>query len=150
MILRVSRLRHSLDVLCKDLVDSFPMISKDMSVEDAVAACQGIIKLVRTHNMAMDIPAAKNCMELLEEAIDDALTRGYVSKDKDARGGHKSVKKTFFGTKEHMALESETGLVCAAVVTSGEKTDDKYVESLVDNSRTNGVDVNGVIADLSL
>lgn len=147
MILRVSRLKHSLEVLCKELADSFPRISNEMSVADAISTCQAIIEMVHNHHIAMEIPAAKNHVELLEEAIDDALSRGYVSKDKDARGGHKSVAKSFFGTKEHLAIESESGLVCAAVVSSGEKTDDKFVESLVEQSRTNGIDVDGVVAD---
>jgi len=147
MHMRINRLAKTLEVLHKNLVKSFPKTSQNMSVEEMVETSKTIIGIVRTHESAMNIPAVKNQVELLEEAIDDTLTRGYVSKDKDARGGHKSVTKPFYGNKEHLAIESETRLITGVVVTSGEKTDDKYVGDLVEQSRENGIDVDEVIAD---
>ena len=145
--LRISRLRHCLEPVRKELAASFPVIDKDASLDDILEASKSIMELVRKDEVAMDMPAAKNLVELMEEAIDDTMSRGCVSRDKDARLGHKSASKPFFGTKEHLAIEAETGLVCAAVVTSGEKTDDKYVEELVEQSRRNSIDVDGVVAD---
>ena len=145
--LRISRLRHCLEPVRKDLAASFPVIDKDASLDDILEVSKRIMELVRKDEVAMDMPAAKNLVELMEEAIDDTMSRGCVSRDKDARLGHKSASKPFFGTKEHLAIEADTGLVCAAVVTSGEKTDDKYVEELVEQSRKNSIDVDGVVAD---
>jgi len=145
--MRINNLAKALETLNKELAASFPKTSKNASVEEMLKASREIIELVRCHETAMNIPAVKNHLELLEEAIDEAETRGFCSKDKDAHGGHKSVNKPFFGTKEHLAIDSETGLITAAVVTSGEKTDDKYVRDLVEQSRENGMDVNEVIAD---
>ena len=145
--LRISRLRHCLEPVRKKLADSFPVIGRDAGLDEILEVCKSIIERVRNDEVAMDMPVAKNLVELMEEAIDDTVSRGIISRDKDARQGHKSVSKPFFGTKEHLAIEADTGLVCAAVVTSGEKTDDKYVEELVEQSRRNSIDVDGVIAD---
>lgn len=145
--LRVNRLRKSLEQLCKELVDSFPSMPGTRDVSEMIRYCDGIVKSVRNNELALEIPAAMNHLELLEEAMDDALTRSNLSYDKDARGGHKSTDRGFFGTKEHIAIESESGLICAAVVSSGEKTDDKFLSSVVEQSRDNGIDVDEVIAD---
>ena len=145
--LRVNRLKKSLSELCEELVSSFPVLPSEKDLENMLECCKTITELVRKDNIALGIPAAKNHLDLLEEAMDDALTRTSLSYDKDARGGHKSVTNGFFGTKEHIGIESETGLVCAAVVSSGEKTDDKYLEEVVEQSRKNGLDVDEVVAD---
>ena len=145
--MRVQRLKHSLVLLCPQLVDSFPAMSKDADLQTVLENVQKIITLVKEDGTAGKIPAAQNQRELLEEALDDVLSRGYVSKDKDARHGHKSATKPFFGTKEHLAVEAESGLVCAAVVSSGEKVDGKFLPDLVEQSRENGVDAEYVVAD---
>ena len=145
--LRVNRLRKSLEELCKQLVGSFPVMPATKDVSVMIDYCKGIVALVRANEIALEIPAAKNHLELLEEAMDDALTRTTLSFDKDARNGHKSMTKGFFGSKEHIAIEAESGLVCAAIVSSGEKTDDAFLEDVVDQSRKNGVDVDEAIAD---
>ncbi|MDO4496667.1 MAG: IS1182 family transposase [Bacteroidales bacterium] len=145
--LRVNRLSKSLEELREDLVSSFPMFPKEKNLEQALACCKEIVGLVRNDEIALEIPAAKNHLELLEEAMDDALSRTRLSYDRDARGGYKSVEKSFFGTKEHIGIEAESGLVCAAIVSSGEKTDGRYLEEVIEQSRKNGIDVNEAIAD---
>ena len=145
--LRVNRLKKSLSELCEELVDSFPTLPAEKNLEKMLECCKTITELVRKDETVFGIPAAKNHLDLLEEAMDDALTRTNLSFDKDARGGHKTVNRGFFGTKEHIGIEAETGLVCAAVVSSGEKTDDKYLEEVVKQSRKNGMEVDEVVAD---
>lgn len=145
--LRVNRLKKSLSELCEDLVASFPVLPAGKNLEKMLECCKAIVELVRKEDVVQGIPAAKNHLDLLEEAMDDALTRTNLSYDRDARGGHKSDVKGFFGTKEHIGIESETGLVCAAVVSSGEKTDDKYLEEVVEQSRKNGIEVEEAVAD---
>lgn len=145
--LRVNRLKKSLSDLCEELVDSFPALPEGKDLGKILECCKTIAELVRNNELAKGIPAAMNHLDLLEEAMDDALVRTNLSYDRDARGGHKSDAKGFFGTKEHLAVESETGLVCAAVVSSGEKTDDKYLKDIVEQTRKNGLDVEEVVAD---
>lgn len=145
--LRVNRLKKSLEELRYELVSSFPKFPNEKNLECVLSCCKQITELVRKDEIALEIPAAKNHLELLEEAMDDALTRTNLSYDKEARGGHKSTTNGFFGTKEHIAIEAESGLVCAAVVSSGEKNDDKYLGDVVEQSRKNGIDVDEAIAD---
>ena len=145
--LRVNRLKKSLSELCEELVASFPVLPAGKNLEQMLECCKTIVELVRKEDIVQGIPAAKNHLDLLEEAMDDALVHTNLSYDKDARGGHKTVNRGFFGTKEHIGIESETGLVCAAVVSSGEKTDDKYLEEVIEQSRKNGLDVEEAIAD---
>ena len=47
-----------------------------------------------------------------------------MSKDQDARIGHKTADTAFFGYKTHIAMTPER-IITAAVVTSGEKADGK-------------------------
>lgn len=145
--LRINRLRKALEPRCPALADSFPKTPSTKDVSEMLEHCRVLVALVRKDEIAMEIPAAKNHLELLEEAMDDALTRTRLSYDREARGGHKSPTNTYFGTKEHLAIESDTGLICGVVVTSGEKTDDKYLKPLVEQSRQNGIDVTEAIAD---
>lgn len=145
--MRIQRLKHSLEQLCPHLVGSFPTIPKGADLDTLLESTQEIITLLEEDKTVEKIPAAKNQFELLKEAHDDVLSRGYVSKDKDARHGHKSATKPFYGTKEHLAVEAESGLVCAAVVSSGEKADGKFLPELVKQSRENGVDAECVVAD---
>ena len=145
--LRVDRLKKSLSELCEDLVASFPVLPAGKNLEQMLECCKTIVELVRKEDVVQGIPAAKNHLDLLEEAMDDALTHTSLSYDKDARGGHKSDAKGFFGSKEHLAIESETGLVCAAVVSSGEKVDGQFLEDVVAQSRLNGIDVTEAVCD---
>lgn len=145
--LRVNRLKKSLSELCEDLVASFPVLPAGKNLEQMLECCKTIVELVCKEDVVQGIPAAKNHLDLLEEAMDDALTHTSLSYDKDARGGYKAVGKPFFGTKEHIGIESEAGLVCAAVISSGEKVDGKYLEEVVEQSRKNGLDVDEVVAD---
>ena len=53
---------------------------------------------------------------------------------------------SFFGYKPHIAMSDER-IITAAVVTSGEKGDGPQLESLVEQSRSNGMEVDTVIGD---
>ena len=63
-----------------------------------------------------------------------------LSKDKDARVGHKTYDTSFFGYKTHMAMTEER-IITAATVTSGEKHDGKQLKELVEKSREAGIEV---------
>ena len=69
-----------------------------------------------------------------------------MSRDTDAKIGHKSVDSSFFGYKTHIAM-SEERIITAAVVTSGEKGDGPRLPELLKISQQNGIDVHTVIGD---
>ena len=60
--------------------------------------------------------------------------------------GHKSADSSFFGYKTHIAMTEER-LITAAVVTTGEKNDGKQLQTLIEKSKTAGVEVKTVIGD---
>lgn len=85
-------------------------------------------------------------LNLLKEKLDDVKDHYDVSKDGDARTGHKSMDSSFFGYKTHIAINQEQ-IITAATVTSGEKTDGSQMQGLIDKSRDNGMEVETVIGD---
>ena len=66
-----------------------------------------------------------------------------ISKDEDARVGHKTADTSFFGYKTHIAMTEER-IITAATITSGEKTDGKELPELVRKSRDTGSEVDMV------
>jgi hypothetical protein len=53
-----------------------------------------------------------------------------LSNDPDARVGHKTASSSFFGYKTHIAMNEER-ILTAAVITTGEKSDGKQLQSLM-------------------
>lgn len=93
-----------------------------------------------------EIPAVKEKMNLLTEAVDDIKDHFTTSVDRDARIGHKSTDSSFFGYKTHIAMSPERVIV-AATVTTGEKGDGPELEGLVRKSKANGIEVDVVVGD---
>lgn len=92
------------------------------------------------------IPAVKEKLNLLKETIEDTQEHYTLSKDKDAKTGHKSADSSFFGYKTHLAMTEER-IITAAVVTSGEKGDGQELPKLLEISKDNGINVDTVIGD---
>src|SRR5690625_7183492 len=69
-----------------------------------------------------------------------------VSKNKDAKVGHKTADSSFFGYKTHIAM-SEERIITAATVTTGEKNDGKELQTLIKKSMEAGIEVKTVIGD---
>jgi hypothetical protein len=78
--------------------------------------------------------------------LDDIADHYTVSKDTEARTGHKTAESSFFGYKTHIAMTEER-IITAAKVTSGEQADGKQLPALVEMSQTNGIKVDNIIAD---
>jgi hypothetical protein len=68
------------------------------------------------------------------------------NQDKDAKIGHKSEDKDFFGYKNHLAIVEE-GIIVAATVTNGTASDSKEFETLVEQAIDAGVDVQDASGD---
>jgi hypothetical protein len=92
------------------------------------------------------IPAVKEKLNLLKETVADTQEHYTLSKDKDAKTGHKSADSSFFGYKTHLAMTEER-IITAAVVTSGEKGDGPELPKLLEISQQNGIDVDMIIGD---
>jgi hypothetical protein len=88
----------------------------------------------------------KEKLNLLKETVEDTRENYTISKDKDARTGHKSADSKFFGYKTHLAMTQER-IITAAIVTSGEKGDGPELPMLLEISRDNGIQVDTIIGD---
>jgi len=78
--------------------------------------------------------------------IQDVKDHYIVSKDSDARTGHKTTDTSFFGFKTHIAMTEER-IITAATVTSGEKGDGGELPELSEISQKNGIEVDTIIGD---
>lgn len=93
-----------------------------------------------------EIPAVKEKLNLLKETIEDTKEYYLLSKDDEARLGHKSIDSSFFGYKTHLAMTEER-IITAAVVTTGEKGDGPELPKLLEISQQNGMEVDTIIGD---
>jgi transposase len=112
---------------------------------DGIADCRRAIAKVEASGMR-DIPAISSALHLLEESIDDMEHFSWLSKDSEARVGHKTANSKFFGYKEHLGLTTER-IITAAVVTTGEHTDGNVLPDIVRQSEDNGLKVESLIGD---
>ena len=74
------------------------------------------------------------------------MTLALLSKDADAKVGHKTADSSFFGYKTHIAMTEER-IITEATVTSGEKHDGKQLQELVEKSKEAGIEVRNIIGD---
>ena len=85
-------------------------------------------------------------INLLQEVIDDTNEELEISKDPEAKTGHKTADSSFFGYKTHIAMTPER-IITAVTVTTGEKHDGKELPVLVEKTEQNGVKVENVVGD---
>lgn len=143
---RAKVLRKEVYSVNEDYKGKFPQKISSGLLEDTIEYCQNVAKVVET---ATELSAFKKIQErlnYLNEAIEDDLEQLQLSKDEDARVGHKTADTSFFGYKSHLAM-SEERIITAAVITTGEKSDGKELITLIEKSQDAGVDVEEVIGD---
>ena len=115
-------------------------------VKDELEYCQQFIKVIEKEPKIAHIPAVKEKLNVLKEAVEDYAEQLSYSTDPDARVGHKTADSSFFGYKTHIAM-SEERIITAAVVTTGEKSDGKYLQELVEKSKETGMEIETIIGD---
>jgi Transposase DDE domain len=117
-------------------------------VEKELAYCKELKRRLEKEQSLSSIPAVKEKLKLLKETIEDTQENFTLSKDTDAKTGHKSADSSFFGYKTHLAMTQER-IITAAVVTSGEKGDGPELPKLLEISQKNGIDVDTIIGDVA-
>ena len=143
---RSKLLRKAIYMIDEEQKDRLPQKNEDDVLEHELSYTEALLDHLAKVPVLSEIPAVKEKMNLLSEAVDDIRDYYNTSKDRDARVGHKSTDDAFFGYKTHIAMTPER-IITAATVTSGEKGDGPGLESLVQKSRSNGVDVDVVVGD---
>jgi transposase len=126
--------------------EHMPKKNQDNDLEKELAYCKELENQVEKDESISSIPAVKEKLNLLKETIEDTQENIVMSKDEDAKIGHKSADSSFFGYKTHLAMTEER-IITAAVVTSGEKGDGPELPELLEISQENGIDVETVIGD---
>ena len=142
-------LRKKVYAIDESYTDKMPKKPDNQQIgiyEEVVKYCQKVLDIV---NSDEKLKAYKNISEninLLQETIDDISEELTISKDPDARVGHKTADTEYFGYKTHIAMTPER-IITAAAVTSGEKPDGKELPDLVRKMEENGVAVDNIVGD---
>jgi IS5 family transposase len=98
-------------------------------VEQALAKGIALGKL-----QLLDSAHAVACVEVAKE--DKRRKDGKPPRDADAKWGN----KYFYGYKQHLSVNADSGIVTSAVHTSGEATDGKQLRALVEKDEACGVE----------
>ena len=130
----------------ESLKEKFPSKTTTNEISDELQYCREVLTVVEAEPQIASIPAVKEKVNILKEVIEDYTEQLNYSNDPDARVGHKSEESSFFGYKTHIAMSDER-LITAAIVTTGEKSDGKYLQDLVNKSKETGMDIQTVIGD---
>jgi transposase len=126
--------------------ERMPEKNNTNELEKELAYCKELERRLEKEQSLSSIPAVKEKLNLLKETIEDTQENFTLSKDTDAKMGHKSADSSFFGYKTHLAMTEER-IITAAVVTSGEKGDGPELSKLLEISQQNGIDVDTIIGD---
>lgn len=143
---RSKLLRKAVYAVDEDMKDQMPVQNTSGDLEEQLAYCTELKQCIESDQTLSQIPAVKEKLNLLKETMEDTSDHYTLSKDLDARVGHKSADSSFFGYKTHLAMTEER-IITAAVVTSGEKGDGPELAELLQISQENGILVDTVIGD---
>ena len=143
---RSKLLRKAVYAIDEDMKGHMPEKNGSDDLEKELAYCRELETLVESDQTLSLIPSVKEKLNLLKETVEDTQENYTLSKDKDAKTGHKSADSSFFGYKTHLAMTEER-IITAAVVTSGEKGDGPELPKLLEISQNNGIEVDTIIGD---
>lgn len=143
---RARQLRKAVYSTDEDWKDRMPKKNEDNDLEHELQYCDKLEKAIESDEVLRSLPKVKEKLNLLKETIEDTQDHYTLSKDPDARIGHKTEDSSFFGFKTHIAMTEER-IITAAVVTSGEKGDGPELTALLETSQDNGIQVDTVIGD---
>jgi transposase len=143
---RSKLLRKAVYAIDEDMKAGMPEKNTTDELEKELAYCNALEKYIEADQPLCQIPAVKEKLNLLKETVADTQEHYVLSKDKDAKTGHKSADSSFFGYKTHLAMTEER-IITAAVITSGEKGDGPELHKLLEISQNNGIEVETIIGD---
>ena len=143
---RSKQLRKTIYKYNEDWKDCMPRKNIDNDLEKELVYCKELERIVEKDQSISSIPAVQEKLNILKETVEDTQENIVLSKDEDAKIGHKSADSSFFGYKTHIAMTEER-IITAAVVTSGEKGDGPELPNLLEISQENGIEVDTIVGD---
>ena len=142
------KLRRSIYEIDETMKEKFPDKNTEDSLEKELKYCKQLIDVVKGNEEICSYPKVQEKLNLLEESVTDDMEHLEISKDEDAKTGHKTADTSFFGYKTHIAMTEER-IITAATITSGEKTDGKELPKLIQKSKAAGIQIESVIGDMA-
>jgi transposase len=143
---RAKSLRKEIYTINSEMKEKFPPKVTSDKLEEIIEYCKDLVNVVESAPELAVYEKVKQRLNYLNEAIEDDLEHLALSTDEDARIGHKTEDSSFFGYKTHIAM-SEERIITGAVVTTGEKTDGKELQSLIEKTRETGMKIEEIIGD---
>lgn len=140
------KLRKSVYAIDETYKDKMPAKPKSDNLDDHINYCKDLIALVKNDEVIQFNKSVNERTNYLEEIVEDDIENKICLADEEARIGHKTADTSFFGYKTHIAMSPER-IITAAIVSTGEKADSDYTQSLIEKSKTNGYDVDTLIGD---
>ena len=147
MLREVSKnMRKQLYRYVPEIKDSVPpKLHPTVSLEEEVTYTQELIDFSSQYN-----DQNSNIQKATEKALDLLKDETYQTilsvSDPEAKMGYKSSTESFVGYKSHLAITEER-IITAVEVTTGEVNDGKYLETLVEKSKNNAIEVQEILAD---
>ena len=124
-------LRKSVYAVDESMKDKFPEKNTTEELTDELDYCHQLIEVIEQEGALPNVPKVKERLNRLKEIVADDTEHLRASEDEDTRVGHKSANHSFFGYKTHLAMTEER-IITAAVITTGEKSDGKYLPELIE------------------
>lgn len=147
LIRQAKELRKSVYKIDETMHNKMPKKRESTGLlEDQITYTKELLKVVKDDGRFTKLPGIKEQIDYLEETMNDTEVELEYSKDQDAKIGHKTADTSFFGYKTHIA-ETPERIITAATITTGEKHDGKQLQTLIEKSKNNGIEVKAVIGD---
>ena len=143
---RSKKLRKSIYEIDETMKERFPTKNTEDSLEKEIEYCNKLLSVIKEHEEIIEYPKISEKLNLLEEILQDDIEHMRISKDNEARTGHKTEDSSFFGYKTHIAMTEER-IITAATITTGEKTDGKELAELYEKSKCAGMEIDTIIGD---
>lgn len=143
---KTKNLRKEIYKLDESFKDKMPRKPNNGLLEDEIDYTKTLSTRIKNEERFIVYPHIQEAINYLDEIVDDHLHELKLSKDDDAKVGHKTADTSFFGYKTHIAM-SEDRIITGAVVTSGEKHDGKQLKTLIEKTRQAGMDIDEIIGD---
>lgn len=143
---RSKNVRKAIYSVDDSMKDKFPEKPKTDELEEEIEYTKKLVDVITQEPTLTAFPKIKEPFNLLKETVDDHQEFLPQSPDSDARVGYKSADSSFYGYKTHLGMNEER-LITAATITTGEKSDGKYLTTLIEKSEQAGVKVDTVMGD---
>ncbi|MBW8333128.1 MAG: hypothetical protein K0M40_13975 [Prolixibacteraceae bacterium] len=119
---RARQLRKAVYSTDENWKERMPQKNEDNDLEHELFYCGKLEKEIESDEVLRSMPKVKEKLNMLMETMEDTRDHYTLSKDPDARTGHKTADTSFLWLQNPYRHDRRR-IITAAVVTSGEKGD---------------------------